>query len=428
MAQEHFDRLTAIDASFLAQEGADVAHAHRRADDLRGPAAAVRRVPGHHPRAPAPRPALPPEAELPARRDRPAGLGRRPELQPRVPRAPDRAAAPRAARSQLFKLVSRIFSQQLDRSKPLWEMWVVEGLEGGRFALISKTHHAVIDGISGVDLATVLFDLTPEPREVEHPDEAWEPAAEPTAAALVASGARRHRADGRRAPRAASRGSRRVRRRPRAEVRDGLEGIGEIVWAGLNPAPDTPLNVEIGPHRRYRVVADRPRRLQARSRTRSAAPSTTSCSRSSAARCASGCARAACAPRASSCARSCPCRCARAGRARRARQPDRRDARPAARLRRRPGRAPARRAPGDGRAEGVQAGGRRRGARRRAGLRAADDARAGLAAELLHAPLQPDRDERARARSSRSTSRAARWWTSSRSRSCRRTTRSRSRS
>ena len=96
----------------------------------------------------------------------------------------------RAARSSCCKLVARIFSQQLDRSKPLWEMWVVEGLEGGRFALISKTHHALIDGISGVDLATVHVRPDPEPREVEHPDEAVG-AAPPSRRrrALLASGA-----------------------------------------------------------------------------------------------------------------------------------------------------------------------------------------------------------------------------------------------
>ena len=64
---------------------------------------------------------------------------------------------------QLEELTARIYSQQLDRSKPLWEIWMVEGLEDDRFALITKTHHALIDGIAGVDLATVLFDISPEP-------------------------------------------------------------------------------------------------------------------------------------------------------------------------------------------------------------------------------------------------------------------------
>src|SRR6195256_7031781 len=65
---------------------------------------------------------------------------------------------------QLRNLAARIFSQQLDRSKPLWELWLVEGLHDGRFAVIGKSHHALVDGVSGVDLTTVLFDLDPEPQ------------------------------------------------------------------------------------------------------------------------------------------------------------------------------------------------------------------------------------------------------------------------
>src|SRR4029077_7242224 len=89
---------------------------------------------------------------------------------------------------QLMRLAARIVSQQLDRSKPLWELWMVEGLENNRVALISKTHHAMIDGISGIDLATVMFDLTPVPTDVDHPAEAWQPRPARTSADLVASG------------------------------------------------------------------------------------------------------------------------------------------------------------------------------------------------------------------------------------------------
>src|ERR1700757_2995381 len=64
---------------------------------------------------------------------------------------------------QLKRLAGRVFSQALDRSRPLWEIWLVEGLADDRFALLSKTHHALVDGISGVDIATVLFDTSPEP-------------------------------------------------------------------------------------------------------------------------------------------------------------------------------------------------------------------------------------------------------------------------
>src|SRR5919206_1686578 len=82
---------------------------------------------------------------------------------------------------QLRALAGRVFSQKLDRDKPLWELWVVEGLDGGeRFAILSKTHHALVDGISGVDIMSVLFDTSPDPPQPEPgtelaPAERWLP-------------------------------------------------------------------------------------------------------------------------------------------------------------------------------------------------------------------------------------------------------------
>ena len=67
------------------------------------------------------------------------------------------------SREQLLALTARIQAQLLDRTRPLWELWFVEGLEGGHVGLIQKTHHALVDGVSGVDVATVLLDFTPEP-------------------------------------------------------------------------------------------------------------------------------------------------------------------------------------------------------------------------------------------------------------------------
>jgi diacylglycerol O-acyltransferase len=164
-------------------------------------------------------------------------------------------ALPRpGADDQLRLLVGRIFSQRLDRSKPLWEVWLVQGLEGGRFALISKTHHALVDGVSGVDIATVLFDLQPVPAEV--PAEPWRPAPEPSDAELVAEGvAGLVRTPFSLAGRAI--GALQNPGRSAEQVREAAEGIGELVWAGLNPAPDVPLNVEIGPHRRVWWVESR---------------------------------------------------------------------------------------------------------------------------------------------------------------------------
>ena len=166
---------------------------------------------------------------------------------PRCPRPAPRSSCSCSPR--------RIASQQLDRSKPLWESWLVEGLEDDRFALIFKTHHSLVDGVSGVDLATVLFDLEPDPAAAGDGPRAV--AAEARALARQSwslAGVRGHgHARAELVARALGRGDH--ARPPRsALIRDAAEGLGEIVWAGLNPAPETPLNVEIGPHRRFTVV------------------------------------------------------------------------------------------------------------------------------------------------------------------------------
>jgi diacylglycerol O-acyltransferase len=149
---------------------------------------------------------------------------------------------------QLRLLTARIFSQRLDRSKPLWECWFVQGLEDDRFAIISKAHHALVDGISGVDLATVLFDLSPVPPARAHVPK-WTPRPEPSQVELIAEGVkgliRRPFELGRGAVAAALHPEHTARR-----VRNAAEGFGEVAWAGLNPAPETPLNVPIGSHRR----------------------------------------------------------------------------------------------------------------------------------------------------------------------------------
>jgi WS/DGAT/MGAT family acyltransferase len=152
---------------------------------------------------------------------------------------------------RLESLTARIFSQALDRQKPLWEMWLVEGLEKDRFALISKTHHALIDGIAGVDLATVLFDLSPKPPALRHSSgRPWMPRPEPGTRELLATALRGAvRTEGRLAAGvidALSSPEHALKR-----VRDAVEGLGEVVWAVLNPAPPIPLNVEIGPYRRF---------------------------------------------------------------------------------------------------------------------------------------------------------------------------------
>ena len=74
-------------------------------------------------------------------------------------------------------------SQPLDRSKPLWEIWVVEGLEDGHWAVMSKTHHAMVDGVSGTDLLALIMDLSPEPIDPE--PTTWTPEPAPSGLLLA---------------------------------------------------------------------------------------------------------------------------------------------------------------------------------------------------------------------------------------------------
>jgi diacylglycerol O-acyltransferase len=155
--------------------------------------------------------------------------------------------------AELKRLAGRVFSQRLDRSKPLWEIWLVEGLRGGRFALLAKTHHALVDGVSGVDITTVMFDAKPDPAPVAPPEHPWIPRPLPSGAQLLAD-ALLERAT---VPGEMVRGVRATLRAPRRvaeRVGRSLGAIGALAWAGVTPAPPSPYNVEIGPHRRFEWV------------------------------------------------------------------------------------------------------------------------------------------------------------------------------
>jgi diacylglycerol O-acyltransferase / wax synthase len=252
MPQQHLDRLTSIDASFLHQEGRS-SHMHiggvlifegpppQFVDYLAHIRGRLHLVPRYRQKLATP----PLESGRPLWVDDPNF-----NLEYHVRNA---ALPYPGTEPQLLQLTARIASQPLDRSKPLWENWLVEGLHDNRFALIFKTHHALVDGVSGVDLATVLFDLQPTPSAPPTDLEAWQPKPEPSGAELVVAGVRGMVGGAAelvaRTMQAASRPASSL-----SMLRDAAEGVGEIVWAGLNPAPETPLNVEIGPHRRYAVV------------------------------------------------------------------------------------------------------------------------------------------------------------------------------
>ncbi|MGH2923305.1 MAG: WS/DGAT/MGAT family O-acyltransferase, partial [Solirubrobacterales bacterium] len=154
---------------------------------------------------------------------------------------------------ELRRLAGRVFSQRLDRTKPLWEIWVAEGLDDGRFALINKTHHSLVDGVSGVDLTTVLFDLDRDGTEVPKPEGEWTPGPEPSEAELVARGVRELAGVpfniARRALGAATDPAGTTEK-----LRHTAEGAGEVLWGTLARAPESPLNQEIGTHRRVAWV------------------------------------------------------------------------------------------------------------------------------------------------------------------------------
>lgn len=152
---------------------------------------------------------------------------------------------------KLRALAARIQSQQLDRSKPLWEMWFVEGLGADRWAVITKTHHAMVDGVSGADLFTVILDLTPEPERVE--PERWIPDPEPTPDQLIVDALKERVVS----PRETIRTVQSVLLDPSTlpnRAYEAVRAVGAFVGGSLDFAPQSSLNQPVGPHRRFETV------------------------------------------------------------------------------------------------------------------------------------------------------------------------------
>jgi diacylglycerol O-acyltransferase len=251
MSQQHMDRLSSVDASFLTQE-TSASHMHVGAvlifegpppgyeDFVEHVRSRLHLVPRFRQKLATP----PVELGRPFWIDDPSF-----NLEYHVRHS---ALPSPGSEEQLRNMAARVFSQQLDRTKPLWELWLVQGLKRKRFALISKTHHAVVDGVAGVDIATVLFDVTPVPEPAE-PEHEWAPAPEPSAAELAARGI-----EG-----IATTPLRLARRLVNAvehpgpavhQASEAAEALGEVAWSLANPAPEVPLNTEIGSHRRFEWV------------------------------------------------------------------------------------------------------------------------------------------------------------------------------
>ncbi len=254
MAQGHLDRLSSIDAGFLHMEE-DGAHMHIGALGVfEGPAPSIEAFRAHiDARLP----------RLPRYRQRiqqmPLGTGRplwvedmtfRLEFHVRHTALP----SPGSER-ELLNLVDRVVGQRLDRTKPLWEMWLVEGLdqptEPGRWAIISKTHHAMVDGVSGVDLMTVLFDIERDVTDKVPP--AWTPQLTPGAVQLLAAGTQglvRNVLE-------LGKGGLGMALHPQDAVRSTLGAVAALAETAkplVDSAPKTPLNTKPGPHRLVAIV------------------------------------------------------------------------------------------------------------------------------------------------------------------------------
>jgi len=246
MAQRHMDRLTSFDTSFLANEKANGHMAIGALLMCEGSAPSEDdflthiRSRVHH---------------LPRLRQRllypPLGLGTPfwvdyPDFD--IHRHLRRISLPAPGTEAQFQaLVGELLAPQLDRSKPLWELILVEGFEDDRFGIVYKTHHAMADGISAVDIGMLLFDVEPksEPAREEAP---WEPARSPSRMALLGHAFSGIAATLRRLGRWLRRASREPGR-ARRRASDGLAGLWEVTWNLARPAPKVPFNTAIGPRR-----------------------------------------------------------------------------------------------------------------------------------------------------------------------------------
>ncbi|WP_370247218.1 wax ester/triacylglycerol synthase family O-acyltransferase [Nocardioides sp.] len=158
-----------------------------------------------------------------------------------------RSALPRPGTdAQLRELVGRIVSRPLDRTRPLWEVYVVEGLAGDRLAVLSKTHQALVDGVHTVDLGQLLLDLSPEPRELE-PDD-WSPRRAPSPLIVAAGGAKEVLTSRTAAVDTAAMATAAARRR----MRESRARVGAVASAltGRRPSTGSAVGGPLSQHRR----------------------------------------------------------------------------------------------------------------------------------------------------------------------------------
>jgi WS/DGAT/MGAT family acyltransferase len=253
VAYAHYDRLSALDATFLGLEDANV-HMHVAAVAVYQ-AEALRTA----------------EGGLDVDRIRSAvesALGETPRFRQKLARIPlfdhpvwvddprfnlayhvrHTALPPPGDLRQLKRLAGRILSQKLDRGKPLWEMWVIQGVEGDRFAILAKAHHCMVDGISGLDLLARMMRLDPDP--TVEPAAGWIPRPPPDASRMLVDEVW-HRAS---FPASLAREALGSITRPQDlawRLWENAAALGETLRGGLRATTSTPLNEDIGPYRRF---------------------------------------------------------------------------------------------------------------------------------------------------------------------------------
>ncbi|HEY1358320.1 MAG TPA: wax ester/triacylglycerol synthase family O-acyltransferase [Thermoleophilaceae bacterium] len=147
---------------------------------------------------------------------------------------------------ELRNLVGRVMSQQLDRNKPLWEMWMVEGLSENRWVLLSKIHHAIVDGVAGAELLSVILDEDRREPASTPVDDDWQPEEQPSGAGLAARALVERASSPYGSVRSLVRAPRQAAELAAATA-DGLMTLAGVV----SPPPPSSLNGPIGPHRRW---------------------------------------------------------------------------------------------------------------------------------------------------------------------------------
>jgi diacylglycerol O-acyltransferase len=162
-----------------------------------------------------------------------------------------RSALPRpGSMDQLRELTARIMSRQLDRNRPLWELYLIEGLDKGRFAILSKSHQILVDGVATIDLDQVILDVDPKPRGTVHDD--WRPRREPSQPALLAHAVKESLHDPRLLVATARSNADSALRTASSLRARALTLAGSV--SNRRVVPDSPINTSLSEQRRFTTV------------------------------------------------------------------------------------------------------------------------------------------------------------------------------